>query len=328
MSEKPMNILIVGTGAVAQVFGYHLHRGGSAVTFLSRSKGNENGFLLYHLNQRTSRERPITFDSFEWRSDISELEDEIWDQVHLCLPSNALNSELIRSLSSWIGDATVVTTQPGLEDAGNVRERFGLSRVVVGMIAFAAYAAPLRGERVTRPGTAYWFYPFSKSPFNGPTERPGDVVAALQAGGFPAEVNSRVESTRAFLVAVQTALTAGMEIEGFSLQRFWKSDRLDLPFHSMKEALGVVEQHYGRNPPWFLRTVNKKTVRLALPLFAPLFPVDLESFLEFHYSKLHSQTLSMLSSYITLGEKQGRRVTALKEIVDLLNVQSPQSSES
>jgi 2-dehydropantoate 2-reductase len=146
-----MNILVVGAGAVGQVFGRHLQLGGHDVTFYVRNRQVDHlseGLLLYHLNQCQARKQPIVFNSFEMITDRHQIAAKNWEQVYLCLPSNALRSSLHEALGPNTGQATVIAIQPGLNDRHLVTQSFGESRVVSGMITFTSYAAPLPGETV------------------------------------------------------------------------------------------------------------------------------------------------------------------------------------
>ena len=59
-----MKVLVVGAGAVGQVYGHALARGGARVTFLVKPKHVEEarrGFVLYELNRGRA---PIRWSDF------------------------------------------------------------------------------------------------------------------------------------------------------------------------------------------------------------------------------------------------------------------------
>ena len=294
-----MNILVIGAGAIGQVFGRHLHLGGHEVTFYVRSQqvGRlSEGLLLYHLNQRQARKKPIVFDSFQTITDREQIAAKNWDQVYLCLPSNALRSDFFETLGPNTGQATVITIQPGLNDRQIVTQRFGESRVVSGMITFTSYAAPLPGETVPFPGTAYWFPPLVATPFSGAPKRVEAVVATLRRGRLPARVHPNVPRSIAFFTAAQTPLTAGLQNAGWSFKQFRRSHFRPLAERAAGEAIKVVSEYYHHKPPFTLRSLRGLTFRLALNLSPHIYPFDLEQFFAAHYAKLEEQTPLLLAT--------------------------------
>ena len=67
VEDHHVKILIVGAGAVGQVYARHLHASGAEITFLVKEKHRaetQQGFKLYWLNQQKGRE-PFHFKTFE-----------------------------------------------------------------------------------------------------------------------------------------------------------------------------------------------------------------------------------------------------------------------
>ena len=93
---KP-TVLIVGAGAVGQVYAYHLHRGGADVHFLVKDKYRadlEKGLTLYALRKDRRRRHPIRFAPPDYKTHTSLLElapGEI-TQIYLTFASTALRS--------------------------------------------------------------------------------------------------------------------------------------------------------------------------------------------------------------------------------------------
>ncbi len=316
-----MNILVIGAGAIGQVFGRHLHLAGHEVTFYVRNRqvGRlSEGLLLYHLNQRQARRQPIVFDAFQTISDGHQSAAKNWDQVYLCLPSNALRSGLLETLGPNTGQATVVAMQPGLNDQHLVIQNFAESRVVSGMITFTSYAAPLPGETVPFPGTAYWFPPLVATPFSGAPERMKAVVATLRRGRLPARVHPNVPRLAGFFTAAQTPLTAGLQCAGWSFKQFRRSHLRPLAERAAGEAIKVVSEYYHHKPPLTLRSLRGLTFGLALNFSPHLYPFDLEQFFAAHYGKLSKQTPLLLATYIEQGYERGLPVSALEELQQML----------
>ena len=84
-----MRALIVGAGAVGQVYGYHLQQAGWEVGFLVRPKYAEaarSGFTLYPLN-KPHRGRPVRFEGLEVYDSAEAAAEQSWDQVWLAVSS-------------------------------------------------------------------------------------------------------------------------------------------------------------------------------------------------------------------------------------------------
>ena len=161
-----MRVLIVGAGAVGQVFGYHLARSGARVGFLVKpayADEARRGYTLYPLNVRGG-----AGDAVRRLSTCSPRRPRIKDQVYITVASNALHAGTwLAELVATCARATIVTLQPGLDDHATVVAAVGSAeRVVAGSIGFLSYHAPLPAEtRFAAPGMAYWFFPTQKSPF-------------------------------------------------------------------------------------------------------------------------------------------------------------------
>ncbi len=196
-----MRCLLVGAGAVGQVYGYHLQRGGADVAFLVKPKHAEatrRGFVLYPLKKKRVRE-PVHFTGFDVLTDVAEVGEQSWDCVILCVSSTALRAgDWLAELAAVIGDATLVTLQPGPDDYAFVTERVPAERVVAGLIGLCSYAAPLPGEDVPEPGTAYWMPGFMRCPMSGPPERVKPIARALRRGGHTATISKDVRRDLAF----------------------------------------------------------------------------------------------------------------------------------
>ena len=132
-----MRALVVGAGAVGQVYGHHLQRGGAEVWFLVKPKYAEEcraGFTVYPLNDRRRRAEPRRFaaDGVVTRDD--EVAAEAWDQVYLTVSSTALRGPWLPGLARAVGDATVISLQPGIEDRKHVVQYVPEARLVSGLI--------------------------------------------------------------------------------------------------------------------------------------------------------------------------------------------------
>jgi 2-dehydropantoate 2-reductase len=91
-------VLVIGAGAVGQVFGDHLSRAGASITLFVREKYREDvarGFDMYRLTTLGGGTRRIEvdrFDAFDVVSSTSEIAARRFDQVYVTLPSDAVRS--------------------------------------------------------------------------------------------------------------------------------------------------------------------------------------------------------------------------------------------
>jgi 2-dehydropantoate 2-reductase len=316
---SPLRALIVGAGAVGQVYAHHLARGGAAVSFLvkpARAAELARPLTLYPLNRaRRERTRPVSFAGFGVLTDPAAVARERWDQVYLTVSSTALRAgDWFARLALGVGHATVVLLQSGPDDRRFVGQRLPVEQVVQGVITLISYRAPLPGEtRFPRPGVAYWFPPLAPSPMSGARREP--VLAALRAGGLPARGHRNIGAVSDFPTALLMPLMAALEQAGWSFRTVRQPGRLALAARAAREALRVMAHRDRRPAPWPLRFVNRPlAVRLALAVAPRLMPLDIETYLRVHFTKVSDQTRDFLRTYLTLGRAAGLPTGALAQL--------------
>lgn len=318
-------ILVVGAGAVGLVFGHHLARGGAAVSFLVRDKyaaDCRQGFTLYPLNRsRRQRTRPVRFDGAPILTDVREVAAQTWDQVYVTVSSTALRTGWFAEVAAAIGDATVVLLQAGPDDRAYALGHLPEGRLVQGLISLISYPAPLPGEtRFPDPGMAYWFPPLAPSPMSGPPGRRDAVVAALRAGGLPARGAADVAALTGPATAATMPLLLHLEASGWSFARaVWgrgaDGRRLTTAFGASREALAIVAAEAGRRPPAvFKLLLHALPLRLLIRVARALLPLDLETYLRAHFTKVGDQTRLYVQRYIELGRELQLPVSALQAI--------------
>lgn len=328
IARKNPKILLVGAGAVGQAYGYHLRRGGAEVSYLVKPKYRaqvEAGFLLYR-HQLIGEPRALHFGDFEVLTDHDAVGAEHWDQVWLCVSSTALKGEWLEDLCARIGDATLVSLQPGLEDIERVSAAYPPAKIVLGMITLISYQSPLPGEHL-REGVAYLLPPGAPIPFSDlmPTShavlqrRAHAVADALQQGGCPAKVDPKTAQLAAFAAAVVVPVVAALETAGWSFTRLRKGPAMELASTAAREAQHTVSAHLNANPPLPLRLARRSEfLGLALRMGARMMPFDLEVYLEYHFTKVGAQTRQILDNYIELGAQNEQSTRSLSILRDLL----------
>ncbi|MGZ3460680.1 MAG: ketopantoate reductase family protein, partial [Archangium sp.] len=243
MSAKP-RVLLVGAGAVGQVFGKYLQAAGCELSFLVKETYAEEarrGFTLYELGVFERGGEPFELSGFGVHVSVREVADPRWEQVWLCVSSTALREgSWVGELARATGEATWVMLQPALDDREWLLQWIAPERLVSGLIPFLSFHAPLKpGEPVPRPGTAFWFPPLARGLFSGPPERLAEVLRTLRAGGYPARRSRDVARAAAIPTAVLTVFVEGLKAAGWSFERFLQRDSLEQVHRAAREAVRI-----------------------------------------------------------------------------------------
>lgn len=328
MSENP-RVLLVGAGAVGQVFGKYLQAAGCELSFLVKEKYAEEarrGYTLYELGLLEKDYEPVTFSGFGVLVSMREVAERQWDQVWLCVSSTALRAGgWVGELARATGDATWVMLQPALDDREWLLQWVPEERLVSGMIPFISFHAPLKpGDPVPRPGTAFLIPPLTRGPFSGPPERLASIVRTLRAGGYPASRTGDVARGAAVPTAVLTAFVVGLESAGWSFERFLQRDSLERTVRAAHEAVRIAAWRTHASASAILRLLKPVLFKLLLPLAARVTPFDLETYLKVHFTKVGEQTRMMMRTYMDLGRSAGLPVDGLQTLAPGANGSPPE----
>lgn len=309
-------VLLVGAGAVGQVYARSLLRAGCEVAFLVKPAHLAEvraGLTVHVYAGRTPRAEPLT--GVEALTTVEEVAARAWDQVWLCVPSTALRAGgWVEALARVTGDATWVTLQPALEDRAWLQQRVPAERVVGGIIPFVAFAAPLTPGAQPAAGTVLWMPPLARGLFDGPARRRDDVVAVLRAGGYPAARTKDVARAVAVPSAALTAFVTGLEAAGWSFARLLEPGARVRTVQAAREAVRVAAAHTGASAGPVLLALRPAVLRL-LPLVARRVPFDLEAYLRAHFTKVRPQTRLMLEEYVEHGRRAGLEVDTLVHLL-------------
>lgn len=310
-----MNILIVGAGAVGQVYGRHLARAGHAITFFvkpAHRAGLEQGLPLHRLGWL--RHEGETWRGYELLDRVGDVASRDWDQVWLCVAADALAAPLTREVVAAAGPATVVCLQPGPESAGHVREWLADPRQLVqGLITFISYQSPLPGRPGPR-GIAYFLSALAPGLFAGTDARVGPVLDALRRGGMAARRVADFDRAAGGSDATLIPLVAALELNGWQLDRLAGSEALALGRAAATEALVALAADRGARVGPQKLLLAAPALRALLFLAPKVLPLALGPYLEYHFSKVGRQTREMLESYMAAGRRQGLPVARLQEL--------------
>ena len=309
-----MRTLLVGAGAVGQVFGRHLQRAGDHLGFFVREKYRaevEAGMWMHPVNEGDQPVKLVADEVVTRPEDIRDVE-ELW----LCVSSTALKQ------GDWLGEvlaacpeARVVFLQPGLEDRALILEHVAEDRVVTGMISYMSWQAPLPGQATDPPGIRYWFPWFNPSPLSGPGAE--DVVRRLKAGGCPSKLSSKVHQEMSLGSATLLPIVANLELVDWTFARL--GERKAETAACIRQARAVAASYHGISPgmapPAF-------ALGLAGHLVPAVAPVPIEAFFEWHFTKVGDQTRASLQTWLRQGEERGLEVSALRSVADALAARS------
>lgn len=317
--------LIVGAGAVGQVYGHYLQRGGASVSYFVKEQYKqeyEQGFTLYRC-RRSGLGHAEHFVAEALYTEFDELREQHFDQVWLTVPSNVLRGDCLRRLKEVIGDATVVMLQPDLDDRDYVLSVFPPEQVVCGVVNFISYQTPLPDLPDHHPdadkhGVAYLLLPMMTADFSGSPERVPEVAEAMASGRFNVKVEKDASRVYADRSAWMIPLVASLELEHWSFKKLMLSSSLDLAVDAAKEALHIVAAKFGKRQNWTERLFSMFWVKMVLPVIRFLSPMDAESFVKFHFVKTAPQTRLMLKTFIDEGHKLGQPTDHLEELLDKL----------
>ena len=316
-----LQILVVGAGAVGQVFGHAYQRGGAKVTALVRARYQAaavRGFTLYPLNQR--KHPAERFEGFDVITSAREVAARRFDQIVLTVSSPALRGPWLAELLAAAKDATIVALQPGLDDRGVlIAAGAAPERLVQGAISLVSYRAPLPGEtRFPAAGMAYWYPPLSPSPFSGPTDRVAAVVAALSRGRLPAKRHRDVGKMAAFPSAVMMPYLVALELGGWTVGGALAAGTFTLGARAAREAVAVVGHALGKPPLGVRLLARPRLLRAGLWSARPLIPLPFETYVREHFTKVGDQTAEFIDLYVAKGRAAGLPVAALTELATRL----------
>ena len=313
-----MDVLVVGAGAVGQVYALCLQRGGARVSFLVRERhaaALREGTTLYPLHDRHRREA-VTMRADAVLTTLEEVRAREWDQVFLCVPATAIDDDFMGPLATATRGATIVALPPGVAALACVGRHVPSPRVVPALIGMIAYEAPLEGEEVPTPGIAFFLSRFSPSAFGGPRARA--VVEALRKGGCPALVQPRVGVSQAFGSAFLMPNVVALEGAGWSLAALRHGRMLELAARGAREAMVVVAKTLDTSAPFFRFLVRAWILRLIWALAPRFVPLDLETYLAHHFGKVRPQTRALLLGYVRDARTHGVEVPALAELATII----------
>ena len=305
------NILIIGAGAVGLVYGRHIAMGGNQVTFFVREKyviEMSKGTILYHMNNDKSLQKPINFTDYSLMSSFDELGQTNWDQIYLCISSTALQSFDFEGFKNHLlGEPTIVMLQPNSQDYQFLNQHFPAEQIVEGMITLISYATPLATEQVDPAGTAYWLPPLAPTPFSGEKKRRDEVIKAFKDGKLRAGTESNVQNKALFPTAFLTVFLTALEANNWKFESLKNNGAiLNQLTKVYNEVFSTLEAKHKVKRPFGIGWISSPFVIKVLLKFAPMvMPMDIETYLEYHFKKVNDQTKLYMKNFQLTAESVG-----------------------
>jgi ketopantoate reductase len=311
-----MKVLVVGAGAVGQVYGLYFERGGADVSFYVKPKYVPHlkaGLTLFPLNQGKNPPA-IRLKNYRVISELHEVAQTMWDVVLLTVPSDALYSPWLSEFSSQINtQATIISLQPGHNDRQELLKYFPEKNVIPGVITLISFATPLDASGPQENGMAFWFPPLTKAFFDGESTVVSEIIRILNAGGFPA-ARKKLLDDPGFVYFGSTFLNLfirNLELNEWELGAFHNDEVSKLLKDSTLEGFEVVSKKFSLSTPFFKHFLGKTFYNLAIKLALKMMPFDLEKYLKIHFTKVAPQMRKNLHDLISEGHKYNLPLKAL-----------------
>jgi hypothetical protein len=319
-----MKILIVGCGAVGQVYGLALQQAGVTIGLLDQpaiakklDRAREQGGLLLFQISYKHRKDPILNRLMDYQviADAVESQHFAPDQIWFTTPSQVYYSDWFHDFLRQVPSKRVVCFSP----EGNRPEfnKEGMDdRIIFGGTTFMAWQGDLGGGGGKAGGVNFWRPPLG-IPLEGTQDACREVARLLKQAGFRVTVGKPGSHSQASATAVMTAFVSGLELSGWSLKAYRKSPWLRSAAGACREAvLGQLPRAGAFTRVLLSSTVLSACFSLASFLLPLLFPFDLEKYLKFHYTKTREQTVILLNVFMKDAINCGLLVTNIQSLLN------------
>lgn len=320
--RKSMKVLIIGAGAVGQVYAHHLVKGGAEVSFYIKEKYSAELQQGVHLYQHSvigkltgGRTKHTLFQDFKTISSTQELEAESYDYIINTVSSTALRSGWWEAFKNASGKALIIGLQPALDDTQFILKTLPEPRYIKGLIQFISYQSPLPGGK--EPAGYHYLLPPVAGLFENAKGNASPLMSALIKGGFKAKKQNDLNFFSSSLSSISIPLTAALEKADWSIKKLLTDNNLKEGLASSLEANIAVSQALNK-PASSPRLLKPWISGLLLKIMPAIFPFDIEVYLKFHFSKVGDQTRLMLEQYIAHAKVHQLDHSATSALLDSL----------
>jgi hypothetical protein len=322
-----MKILIVGSGAVGQVFGLALQEAGVELALYDRPETVEKlrhafsagGLRLYQM-PGSRRQAPSIrlLKEYHVVDDVNACRDFAPDQIWFTVPSPAYYTEWFRKFVQSVPSHRVVCFIPEGGRPEFIPADSPVDRFVFGGTTFMAWQGDLNGRPEEADSVHFYRSPMG-IPLAGTETACQPVKEVLKNAGFAASISGPDTHMQAAVTAGMTAFVTGLELAGWSLRGFRKSPWRIQSAHAGQEAILSQVQKAGLIPRLLAGTLSSPGgfyfIAWTLPF---LFPFDIQKYLQYHYIKTRNQSLTLLDMFEQDCLKIGRSAQNLRLLIQAL----------
>jgi hypothetical protein len=318
-----MKVLIVGCGAVGQVFGLGLQMAGIELAYYARPRSAarlkqalaDGGLSLFQISHRHRRE-PIAhrLERFKVVTDVAESRLFKPDQIWFTTPSPVYYSEWFREFLRQVPSELVVCFAPEGGRSEFLSDIKMEERLVFGGIMFIAWQGDLQEAGGSPDGVNYWLPPLIEIPLIGAEKACQEVANLLKKGGFRVGVKKDdFHQIQASVTGLLTVFVAGLELSGWSFSAFRRSPWRKCAARASREVILSQLSEAGIFTKMVLGISLLSTGFFLATFILPLlFPFDLEEYLKFHYLKTREQTITLLDVFARDGARRGLAVGMIR----------------
>jgi 2-dehydropantoate 2-reductase len=308
-----MKVLIIGSGAVGQVFGLHLQNAGVEIGLYDKpatvnklkSALTRGGLSLYQTSF-FHRRHPLVYSlkNYLVLANAAECVQFQADQIWFTTPSPVYYSEWFRDFLKNVPSKRVVCFAPEGGRPEFFPSDFDELVVFAGTTFMAWQGGPQAGGGHP-DGINFYRSPLG-IPLTGKDTACRDVAHVLKKAGFRAMIGKSDSHMQAAVTAAMTAFVAGLELAGWSLKAFRNNDWRKRAAAACHEAiLSQLARTSAIQRALLGKTVLSGVFHLTALLLPLLIPIDIEKYLKFHYRKTREQSLKLLNVFIEDGKKKG-----------------------
>ncbi len=322
-----MKILIVGSGAVGQVFGLALRNAGVELalydhpeTCVKLRQALENGGLRIYQVPASKRQAPVPYllQDYWVLDDLQQCRKFRPDQVWFTVPSPVYYTGWFREFLQEVPSDRVVCFIPEGGRPEFLPRTDSSDRFVCAGTTFMAWQGDLEGDP-TQAGQVHFFPSPLSIPLVGTRPACQPIKEVLKKAGFRVSISGSGSHMQAAVTAGMTAFVTGLELAGWTLKGFRNSQWHTNSAHAGKEAVLSQVRNAGLIPRLLAGTLSSPIGFYLISLLLPLlFPFDIQKYLKFHYTKTRHQSLALLDLFEQDGLKKRSPVTHLRFLIEAL----------
>ena len=318
-SLRQITALIVGGGPVGRIIGKHLKMSGvDDIGLLLKPKYAaiaDQGFELHQLQTMKKKRLRNRYDDFKIIR-MEELSRVHYDHVYICLSGPELRTGWLEQAWPHLRHSLWVSCTPGLDDYDYLLRTIPERYIVLCKPGFIAYDAPLPGEDISPPGTAFWYPPWQMTLFKAHDVPTAAMLARMfEKGGLPCGVASDFEAQRLYDSAAAVCFAAALEIHNWDLLAL-RNDATGLArlCVTQGEVGNAILQRTGFENQMNRRLRKPFWWKLILKYMDNFMPMSLSGYMQHHFMKHRRQMEQQFGDFVRLVRDHGVEPTGTESL--------------